>query len=43
MKMYEEINHLRKEFVYEQYTRIVEDFKDYENCKNDVKTLKKQP
>ena len=30
MKMYEEINHLRKEFVYEQYTRIVEDFKDYE-------------
>lgn len=30
MKMYEEINHFRKEYVYEQYTRIVRDFKDYE-------------
>lgn len=31
MKMYEEINHLNKEYVYEQYTRIVERFKAYEN------------
>ena len=30
MKMYERINGYRKEFVYEQYTRIVEEFKDYE-------------
>lgn len=30
MKMYDEINHFRKEYVYEQYTRIVENFKDYE-------------
>lgn len=30
MKMYDEINGFRKEYVYEQYTRIVEDFKDYE-------------
>ena len=30
MKMLEEVKHLRKEFVYEQYTRIVPDFKDYE-------------
>ena len=30
MKIFEEINHLRKEFVFEQYTRIVEDFKDYD-------------
>lgn len=30
MKMYEEINNLRKEYIYEQYTRIVNDFKDYE-------------
>ena len=29
MKMLEEVKHLRKEFVYEQYTRIVPDFKDY--------------
>lgn len=28
--MYGEINSFRKEYVYEQYTRIVEDFKDYE-------------
>lgn len=30
MKMYDEINGFRKEYVYEQYTRIVEDFRDYE-------------
>ena len=30
MKMLEEVKHLRKEFVYEQYTRIVPGFKDYE-------------
>ncbi len=30
MKMYDEINSFRKEFVYENYTRIVEDFKEYE-------------
>ena len=30
MKMYEEINHLKKEYVYERYTRIVHDFKDYD-------------
>lgn len=30
MKMYEEINHLKKEYVYERYTRIVNDFKDYD-------------
>ena len=30
MKMYNEINGFRKEHVYEEYTRIVEDFKDYE-------------
>ena len=30
MKMYDEINNLKKEYVYEQYTRIVEDYKDYE-------------
>lgn len=30
MKMYDEINGLKKEYVYEQYTRIVENFKDYE-------------
>ena len=30
MKMYEGINGFRKEYVYEQYTRIVEDFKDYD-------------
>lgn len=30
MKIFEEINHRRKEFVFEQYTRIVEDFKDYD-------------
>lgn len=30
MRMYDEINGFRKEYVYEQYTRIVEDFKDYE-------------
>lgn len=29
-KMYERINDYRKEFVFEQYTRIVENFKDYE-------------
>ncbi len=28
--MYEEINEFKKEYVYEQYTRIVQDFKDYE-------------
>jgi len=30
MKMYEEINHFKKEYVYERYTRIVPDFKDYD-------------
>ena len=30
MKIFEEINYRRKEFVFEQYTRIVEDFKDYD-------------
>ena len=30
MKMYEEINHFKKEFVYERYTRIVKNFKDYD-------------
>lgn len=30
MKMLEEVKHLRKEFVYEQYSRIVPEFKDYE-------------
>lgn len=30
MKMYEEINHLKKGYVYERYTRIVHDFKDYD-------------
>ncbi len=30
MKMHNEINNYRKEFVYEQYTRIVEGFKHYE-------------
>lgn len=30
MKMYDEINHYRKDYVYEQYTRIVEKFKAYE-------------
>ena len=35
MKMLEEVKHLRKEFVYEQYSRIVPEFKDYEkNNKN---------
>ncbi len=28
--MYESINNFRKEFVFEQYTRIVEDFKNYD-------------
>ena len=28
--MYDEIQGYRKEYVYEQYTRIVEDFKDYQ-------------
>lgn len=28
--MYEEINNYRKEHVYEQYTRIVDDFKNYD-------------
>ena len=30
MKMYNEINYLIKDYVYDQYTKIVEDFKDYE-------------
>ncbi len=30
MKMYDEIKGLRKEYVYEQYTRIVEKYKDYD-------------
>lgn len=30
MKMYNEINHLRKDYVYDSYTKIVDDFKDYE-------------
>lgn len=30
MNMHDEINHYRKEFIYENYIRIVEDFKDYE-------------
>ena len=30
MKMYDRIKGYRKEYVYEQYTRIVENFKDYE-------------
>lgn len=30
MKMLEEIKSLRKEYVFEQYTRIIEDYKDYE-------------
>lgn len=30
MKMYDRIKGYRKEFIYEQYTRIVENFKDYE-------------
>lgn len=30
MKMYNEINHLRKDYVYDNYTKIVDDFKDYE-------------
>lgn len=30
MKMFEEIKDFRKEYVYEQYTRIVEDFKEYD-------------
>ena len=30
MKMYDRINGYRKEYVYEQYTRIVRGFKDYE-------------
>jgi len=29
MKMYVEINYFGKEYVYEQYMRFVEDFKDY--------------
>ncbi len=30
-KMFERINDYNKDYVYEQYTRIVENFKDYEN------------
>ena len=30
MKMYEEINCFKKEYVYERYTRIVPNFKDYD-------------
>lgn len=30
MKMYEEIKHFKKEYVYERYTRIVNNFKDYD-------------
>lgn len=30
MKMYEKINRLKKEYVYERYKRIVHDFKDYD-------------
>lgn len=30
MKMYEKINGFKKEYVYERYTRIVHDFKDYD-------------
>lgn len=30
MKMYEEINGFKKEYVYERYTRIVPNFKDYD-------------
>lgn len=30
MKMYDEINNFRKEYVFEKYTRIVNDFKDYD-------------
>ena len=30
MKMYNEINYLRKDYVYDSYTKIVDDFKDYE-------------
>ena len=29
MKMYERINWYKKEYVHEQYSRIVEHFKDY--------------
>ncbi|MEG2147704.1 MAG: hypothetical protein RR984_02475, partial [Bacilli bacterium] len=29
MKMYDEINYYKKEYVFEQYTRIVEKYKDY--------------
>ena len=28
--MYNEINYLRKDYVYDSYTKIVDDFKDYE-------------
>lgn len=30
MKMHDEVKYMKKDFVYEQYTRIVENFKDYE-------------
>ena len=30
MKMYDEINGFKKEYVYERYTRIVYDSKDYD-------------
>ena len=30
MKMYERINWYKKEYVHEQYSRIVEHFKDYD-------------
>ena len=30
MKMYDKISKFRKEYVYEQYTRIVKHFKTYE-------------
>ena len=39
MKLYDEIKYFRKDYVYEQYVRIVDEFKDYEKITK-VKMIK---
>ena len=39
MKMIEEVNHKRKEYVYEEYTKIVDNYKEYDKITK-VKMIK---
>lgn len=43
MKIFEEISNYKKEYVFDLYTRVIEDFKDYEKItkKQMIKKLTK--